>query len=65
MAKQKVSKHDEYLEKVQEFARYVDTKEKIVGINSDYKNSKIANDSFALKKLRKLYGYKIQMCIPD
>jgi len=58
-----ISKHDEYLEAVKEFAVYVNHEEKIVGIYSTNKDSLKANNSLALKKLIRNEGYKIQMVI--
>ncbi len=63
MAKQKVSKHDEYVEKVKEFAVYVDSEIRTVGIYATNEDATIANKSFALKKLKSLYRYHIQMVV--
>lgn len=54
---------EEYIEKVKEFASYVDQKEKVVGIYATNEDALIAEKSFALKKLRNLYKFKIQMVI--
>ena len=46
-------------------ARYVDTEKKIIGIEADLKKANEANRSKAIKKLKKEFGYKIQMIIPN
>jgi len=59
----KTSKHDEYLQEVEKFSAYVNTKEKIIGIYSTIEDCKIAEKSVALKKMRNIFKYKIQMVI--
>lgn len=54
---------DVYCDQVAEFAAYLDKKEKIVGIYATNEDSLVAERSLALKKLKNLYGYKIQMVI--
>ena len=54
---------DEYTEKVLEFAAYINHNEKVVGIYATNEECVIAESSFALKKLRNLYKYRIQMVI--
>lgn len=60
---EKTSKHDEYISKVEKFAVYVNSKEKVIGIYCTNEDSFIAQKSTALKKLRTLFNYKIQMVI--
>lgn len=57
------SKHDEYLSTVEKFAAYANSKEKIIGIYATNEDMLKAEKSPALKKLRKLFNYKIQMVI--
>lgn len=60
---EKISKHDEYVEKVKQFAVYVDSDIKTVGIYATNEDAARANRDHALKKLKNLYNYKIQMVI--
>ena len=58
-----ISKHDEYVALTERFAAYVDTEQKIVGVYSTTEDMIRANKSKALKKLRNVYSYHIQMVI--
>ena len=59
----KDSKLEDYLDRVEKFAVYVDRKERIIEINSRREDLLTANKSYALKKLKNLYKYKIKMVI--
>lgn len=59
----KISKHDEYVEQVERFAAYVNTKEMTVGIYNTPDDMLHANKNTALKKLRNLFKYHIQTVI--
>ena len=59
------SKEREFVERAEMVARYVDTEKKIIGIEADLKKANEANRSKAIKKLKKEFGYKIQMIIPN
>ena len=59
----KISKKDEYLDKVSRFAAYVNIDDKTVGIYATHDDCLKAEKSHALKKLRFTYGFKIQMVI--
>ncbi len=58
-------KEREFVERAEMVARYVDTEKKIIGIEADLKKANEANRSKAIKKLKKEFGYKIQMIIPN
>jgi len=58
-------KERELITRAEMVARYVDDADKIIGVSSDLENSQKANSSKAIKELIKLFGYKIQMLIPD
>ncbi len=60
---EKISKHDEYLQAVEKFAVYVNTELKTVGIYATVEDSLRANKSKALKKLKTLFKYNVQMVI--
>ena len=60
-----MSKENENVLKAEFVARYVDKREKIIGISSDIESARKANNSKAIRILKKEFGYKIQMLIPD
>ena len=60
-----MTKENENVLKAELFARYVDKREKIIGVSSDFQSTSKANNSKAIKVLKKEFGYKIQMLIPD
>lgn len=60
---EKISKHDEYVEKVKEFAVYVDSDIKTVGIYATMEDCEKADKNVYLKKLKNTFKYKIQMVI--
>ena len=59
------NKENENVLKAELIARYIDTREKIIGVASDFESASNANNSKAIKVLKKEFGYKIQMLIPD
>ena len=62
---EKKTKKEEYIFEVKKFPflAYVDEKENIIGIFSDIDSMLSANKNLALKKLRKLYKFNVQMVI--
>ena len=60
-----MSKENDNVLKAELVARYVDKREKIIGVASDFESASNANNSKAIKVLKKEFGYKIQMLIPD
>ena len=60
-----MSKENDNVLKAELVARYVDKREKIIGVASDFESASKANNSKAIKVLKKEFGYKIQMLIPD
>jgi ABC-type Fe3+-citrate transport system substrate-binding protein len=63
MGKVKDAKHDEYVEIAKKIVAYVNPKELIIGVYADVDDMKKANNNLAVKKLKNLYRYKIQMVI--
>ncbi len=61
MTKNKATALDNYIEQVESFAVYVDKKNKIVGIYNTLNDCTIAETSYALKRLKNLYKFRIQM----
>lgn len=61
--KTKISKHDEYYERVEKFAAEIDDEKKVIYIYSTVEDCKRAEKSLALKKLKTLFKYSIQMRI--
>lgn len=59
----KILKEDECVERVQKFAVYVDKELRTVGIYATNEDALQAEKSSALKKLKSLYNYHIQMVI--
>lgn len=59
----KISKHDEYYEKVAKFAAEIDTELKVVYIYSTPEDCLKAEKSLALRKLKNSFKYSIQMRI--
>lgn len=59
------NKENENVLKAELIARYIDKREKIIGVASDLESASKANNSKAIKVLKKEFGYKIQMLIPD
>ena len=59
----KQTKQEEYLETATKICAYVNTETKIIGVYSTFEDSEIANQSVAVKKLTRLFGYRIQMVI--
>ena len=62
---EKQTKQDQYIGELKEkpWISSVDTKEKVVGVFSDTEDMIKANSSKALKKMRNLYKYHIQIVI--
>jgi isopropylmalate/homocitrate/citramalate synthase len=63
MGKEKDTKHEEYVELAKKVVAYVHPADLIIGVYCDVEDMKRANNNFAVKKLKNLYRYKIQMVI--
>ena len=60
-----MNKENELIYKAELIARYINKSEKIIGVSSDFESARKANNSKVIKLLKKEFGYKIQMLIPD
>ena len=58
-------KERENVTRAEMVARYVNTNEKTIGVDSDVESARNANSSKAIKELIKNFNYKIQMLIPQ
>lgn len=61
--KNKESKHDEYVGEAKKIAAYVNSQEKVIGVYCTNEDMLKAEKNFAIKKLKTLFNYKIQMVI--
>ena len=60
---EKISKHDEYVESAKRHVAYIDTVEKIIGVFATPEDCLKAEKNLAIKKLKNLFKYHIQMVI--